>query len=499
MSDVFAKRRPMIDLDEYERHLYRSCSTEQKDDDPLAELLRIIGDKDESHETDFDPKTPLSARARQDAGEPGELNQPDAQALLISGDFAAIEAALLGVKQPHAAILRDAERLTVEYKGPNAQAPLISGDFAAIEAGLLGVKQPHAAILRDAERSTVEYKGPNAQAPLISGDFAAIEAGLLGAPRERAMAAVSEANMSNATSSGDIGSQRFLPQDNQPASRHARVADGQNRSRRPLYVMVAIVIVGMAGIAASFGLKSRASGPLEIASVRADNGPDNQQTEATSGANVPAQDAAILSKPPEPSPMALVNGTERTVDLPQAKEKTLSAEPHAQLDNGPAAVPAAPAQAPTPAEPLSTAAPVESDTVKTDLVRPDGTQLPNDTPPQANINGAPLRAPQSPAAAKAPTVKAAGHVAKPLKPATARHPGSHGQPRQIANKAKATPMSPLTVEPAPSADPKAETPKTQASPSTNGALGFVQSAVNSLTSTAAKLLSGERIESGSRP
>ena len=47
MSDVFAKRRPMIDLDEYERHLYRSCSTEQKDDDPLAELLRIIGGKDE--------------------------------------------------------------------------------------------------------------------------------------------------------------------------------------------------------------------------------------------------------------------------------------------------------------------------------------------------------------------------------------------------------------------------------------------------------------------
>jgi hypothetical protein len=83
MSDVFTKRRPMIDLDEYERHLYRSCSTEQKDDNPLAELLRIIGGKDESHTTDFDPKTPLSARARQDAVEPGELNQPDAQVRLV--------------------------------------------------------------------------------------------------------------------------------------------------------------------------------------------------------------------------------------------------------------------------------------------------------------------------------------------------------------------------------------------------------------------------------
>ena len=100
MSDVFTKRRPMIDLDEFERRLCPSCSTDQKDGDPFAELLRIIGDKDESHETDFEPKTQLSARAWQDGGEPGELNQPDAQVRLVGGDFAAIEAGLLGTKQP---------------------------------------------------------------------------------------------------------------------------------------------------------------------------------------------------------------------------------------------------------------------------------------------------------------------------------------------------------------------------------------------------------------
>ncbi|PZR83157.1 MAG: hypothetical protein DLM68_14740 [Hyphomicrobiales bacterium] len=444
----------MIDLDEFERRLCRPCSTDQKDDDPLAELLRIIGGKDESHETDFEPKTPLSARARQYKGEPGELNQPD------------------------------------------AQVRLVGGDFAAIEAGLLGTKQPQAAIPSEAEQSMVEYKRPNALAPLISGDFAAIEAGLLGAVREQATATVSETAMSNAFPSVDLGSERRPYQDNQPTSRHGGVADGQNRSRRPLYVMVAIVIVAMAGIAVSFGLKSQASGPPEIASIKADNGPDKQQTEATSGANVPAQEAAILSKPPEPSPMALVNGTERTLDLPQAEEKTLPAESHDLIDNR---VPSAPAQAPTPAEPLSMAAPIESDTVKTDLVRPDDTLLPNGTPLQANINGAPLPAPQSFAAAKAPTAKAAGRVAKPLKPTAARHPGSHGHPRQIANKAKATPMSPLTSELAPSADPKAETPTTQPSPATNGAFGFAQSALNSLTSTTAKLFEWGRVESGSRP
>ena len=75
MSDVFTKWRPMIDLDEFEKRLCRPCSTDQKDGDPLTELLRIIGGKDESHETDFEPKTPLSARARQDAGEPGASNR----------------------------------------------------------------------------------------------------------------------------------------------------------------------------------------------------------------------------------------------------------------------------------------------------------------------------------------------------------------------------------------------------------------------------------------
>jgi hypothetical protein len=103
------------------------------------------------------------------------------------------------------------------------------------------------------------------------------------------------------------------------------------------------------------------------------------------------------------------------------------------------------------------------------------------------------------ATSEAPRVKAVGHVAKPLKPATARDPGRHGQPRQIANKSKATPMSPLATEPAPTADPKAVTPSIQPSPATNGAFGFVQSAVNSLTSATAKLLEWGRIETGSRP
>jgi hypothetical protein len=428
MSDVFTKRRPMIDLDEFERRLGRPCAPDQRDGDPLAELLRIIGDKDEPHKTDLEPKTQLSAMARRDVEETGECKRAD------------------------------------------VQVHLVGGDFAAVEAGLLGTKQPEATILPAVERSTVEYKRPNARAPLLSGDFAAIEAGLLGALREQATATVPETDMANAFPSVDLGSERRLYQHDQPAFGRTGVADGHIKSRRRRYVIGAIVFVGMIGVAVSFGLNSRLSGPPDIASIKADNGPNKPQTEAMSSADVPTQDTAILSEPAEPSPMALDNGTKRIFDLPQTEEKTLPVESHAQIDNGPAAAPVAPAQAQTPAEPFSTT--VES----------------NDTPPQANINGALLPAPQSPAAAKPQTPKAAGRMVKPLKPAAARHPGSNGQPRQIANKAKATPVSPTNTEPAPIADSKAETPTTQPSPVTNGGpLGLVQSAVNSLTSTTAKL------------
>jgi hypothetical protein len=457
MSDVVTKRRPMIDLDEFEKRLSPPSFTDQKDGDPLADLIRIISDKVEPHMTVFEPKAELSAQARQDTGETGAWKQTDAQ-----------------MRQ-------------------------IASDFAAIEAGLLGTKQPQAAVLRDAERSSVVYKRPNARVPLIGGDFAAIEAGLLGASREQATATVSEADASNVLPSVDPRAERWLPHESQPASSHDGDADGQIKSRRPLYAMVAIIIAGMAGIAMSFGLNSRDIGAPEIATIKAESGVPTPQVVTATDVDIPAHDVAILSKPPEPSPVPIVDGTARVLDVPQAAETSPPAGSQAQIDNGLPAVPPAPAQAPTPTEPLRTAVSVESDTVKTDLVGSDGTLIPNDVPPQATINGAPPLVPQTPMAANVPMAKVRTRVAKPLKPAAARHPVSHGQPRQVANNGKAVPVSPVTTEPAASADPKTETQAAQPSPATNGAFGFVQSAVNSLTNTTAKLVEWGRIETGSRP
>src|ERR1700730_13797 len=238
MSDGFAKRQPMIDFDEFERHLCPPRFTDQKVDDLLAELLRIVGDKDEpyNNKNDFEPKPQLSAKARQDGAEPGER------------------------------------------------------------------KQPEAATLPGAERSMVEDKTPNSPGPLISGNFAAIEAGLLGALQEQAPVTVSDSDISNVFPNVNLGSEHRLYQESQPDPRHGFLAKGQKRSRRSLYVIVAIAFVGMVGTAVIFGLNSRLLEP-ETASVKADNGPNKQQTEATSNTDIPGQGVPILGKPSEQSPI----------------------------------------------------------------------------------------------------------------------------------------------------------------------------------------------------
>ena len=283
MNDVITKRRPMIDLDEFERRLGRPCSTDQRDGDPLAERLRINSENDDPHKTDFEPNTQLSATAPQDAGEPGESQQPDAHVPLVGGDFAAIEAGLLGTKQPVSARLRDAERSTVENKRPEP-VPLLSGDFAAIEAGLLGTLP---------DKPQRRFQKPTCQMPFQAWTS------------DRNVAFISMTSQLPTT----------------PASQRA------DEIAAPTYVIVAIVFVGMTGVAVSFGLNSRLSAPSDIASITADNGPTKPQTDDVSNADVPIQDVANPRKPAKSSPMPLDNGTKRTFDVPQAKEKALPPDP----------------------------------------------------------------------------------------------------------------------------------------------------------------------------
>lgn len=285
-------------------------------------------------------------------------------------------------------------------------------------------------------------------------------------PRHRNTTIGSDADAPNDSPKSAVGSEHFIFQDNTLASDDGGVADEEIRSGRPLIVILIVVIVAifiaaMAEIALSL---SELSGPPKIGTVKARKGPAKLQTEAATGADVLAPDAAILGKLPPPPPTALVDTSERPLDLPQLdlpqeEDKTSPfgslARSQPLINDEPAAAPEAPAQTQTLAEPFSTEAPSEPEKMKTDSVEPDGDLLPNGAPPQADIMAAPLPPPRPAAAAKAPTPKTATRPAKTPKPTAATHAGGHGQPRQIAEKAKAKPSSPLNTGPAKKSPPTA--------------------------------------------
>lgn len=459
MRDPGIKPRPMIDFKEFERRLHQPSLTNDRDGAQIAELLRIIGGPNEPPRTPFEPKSHESAEARHDTGGLGD---------------------------------RKGE--------PDGQQSAINGGFAAIAAGLLNGTPPHTALPPGTEMSNAEAKRTNTEVPLISGDFAAIEAGLLGAQREQTGAIVSESGVPNAFPEVDLGSERWLGQDKTPASLHTAASGRQIRSRRRLYALAAIVIVGVAGTIVSFGLKNSFSNMPETAMIETENGPAKLHADTTTGAGVSARDTTSLSKPPEPSPVAPLNNTQQPPELPRADDTTPPTVTHArsqtQIDNGPPILATA-AQA--PAEPLGIMTPVEPEKMKTDLGRPDGTVLPNGRPPQTNIMGTPLPPRHPAAAAKVGSVKAAPQATKTPKPVAATELGGQRQARPIVNKAKTTPASPLNAEPALTADVGAEAPAPRPSPAADGAFGFVQSTVNSLTNTTAKLLEWGRIETRLSP
>ena len=64
MSDVFTTRRPMIDWVEFERRLCPPCSTDQRQGEPLAELLRILSGENELDETPISNQKPRFQQGR---------------------------------------------------------------------------------------------------------------------------------------------------------------------------------------------------------------------------------------------------------------------------------------------------------------------------------------------------------------------------------------------------------------------------------------------------
>lgn len=339
MRDKFTKPRPMIDLQEYERRLSQPCSTDQKASDLLAELPGITSDKNAPHKTDLETKDQLSAKGRP-AEQMAEGKQPDGQVRSGDGDFAAIKIGL-GTAQPQGAVLREADSSTVEHKRSTARAPHISGDIAAIEA------------IEAGEGRGCGYSPLRLHSPLINRvqDWRD-SLGLLGTQREQATAMAPETGIVSPVSKLDLRSEYRIYQDDPPASGDSGDADQHTRSRHPLCVMMATIIVGM-GIALSVGLNIRLSGSSDVASVT-DNAPENQAVQALSGADTSTQDAAIVNHPPELSPTPLENGIKQPLGLTQAEERPPTAvapiASSARVESERGAVPPTPTQAQTPAQ-----------------------------------------------------------------------------------------------------------------------------------------------------
>src|ERR1700758_4213603 len=116
MSEPILKRRPMIDLEEFERRLRKPLSLSQQENDPLAELARFGGGQEDPYRDDpykdmFEAQTRLANGAMHDrraddrSEARGRVQEP-----LIRGDFASIEAGLLGSEEamsPSAHIVLD--------------------------------------------------------------------------------------------------------------------------------------------------------------------------------------------------------------------------------------------------------------------------------------------------------------------------------------------------------------------------------------------------------
>jgi hypothetical protein len=357
----------MIDLDEFERRL-RQPSAENKtaEDDPLAELARLVGSQDDPYKAMFVPEKPQPAPPRpSDAG--ADLVAPPRS---LRESFVPVE--------------------------PDAYAA-----YTPVEA----------APPRDRRVPERVAEPPTATDPWPEADF---------------------------------GEPAF------PAEFPAE----EPRSRRPLYLMAAIIIAGVAGIGASFVLKGARTGPQEIATITAPEGPAKVAVEAAGPSTSPGTEATVLERGEQGQRVGLVDTREQPVDLSQIQERpprVIATEGSGKGAIGAARVPVPvpPTQGQAqraPEAPTGIAALIEPRKVKTVSVRPDGTLVP-DAPVPVSAVDVPLPARRPPApVARAATPKLAERA--PTTPSPVAAPPAAAEPRESL-VAALPPTSAASPAPAP--------------------------------------------------
>ncbi|WOJ91039.1 hypothetical protein RZS28_07080 [Methylocapsa polymorpha] len=380
MSEPVTKRRPMIDLEEFERRLRRPRSANTWDSEPLPELAQLLGRQEGARRTGFEPKGQGAMKGNLYALTPSERKEPPPLERFITGDFAAIEAGLLGAGRQTAAGLAQAGEWPIERREPPAPERVV--DFAAIEAGLVSARRQQPA-KPQAEENRVERKELAAPERFISRDFSAIETELLSARPLKVEATRTEAEKPSAfvDEPKPADDESYGDESYTAASRHIGNADGEVRSRLALYAMAAIIIVGLAGIGVSLS-----SGGGENTAFDAADGTDALQSGPLSGSDVSANEASDFGGSQQPA-AALADNSGRPADPAQEKApRVISLGESARSDEGLATETASiPPQEQTPVQPdqLANAVPAEPAKVRTVAVRPDGALIPNNAPAPA--------------------------------------------------------------------------------------------------------------------
>ncbi len=366
MSEPVAKRRPMIDLDEFERRLRQpSATSKTAENDPLAELARLVGGQDDPYKSMFGTERPLLSAARgSDAG------------MELDGPARGLRESLTPIEDPAYAAHPPADAPAPRDRRPSE---------------------------RDGDRRITENRWPEAD----PGD----------------------------------------------SSDPADLAGEEPRPRRSIYLMAAIIVVGMAGIGASFVLKGARTDPQEIATITAPEGPSKVAVEAAGVSNGAGRDVTVLERATQGQRVGLADTREQPVDLSQIQERTprvigidgskvepgKSASGVAQNGAAHVPVPAAPTQVHVPRAqeaPVGIAGLIEPRKVKTVSVRPDGTLVPSPPPSQAADVPLPTRRPAIPVA-KVATPKLTERAAT--------------TPRPVAAPPAAVELQQAMVEPLPAA------------------------------------------------
>jgi hypothetical protein len=508
MSEPVTTWRPLIEFDEGERRFGRPETAHADEGEAFAEIIRFAGDRSES------------ASGYEAAAEDGALDSPaaapsPAQVPVIRGDFAAIEAALLGAARPGAAAAEPAElRKTPPWARFDLRASRADAETPAFRFPALSVEGPDAP------------DAPQQPAPLL-------------------------AEIPDAAFYPDAGapSDNFILFDDAAVSGNAAIADEDKRSRRPIYIMAALVLAGIAGMTAtsfrrdgSGEMSQEASKPAAIAPGAAETAaaPSTQSAEAnpepsaappaqqasTAGIGSDAQSAATAPSQPVPAQQASAAESAPRVDPATAPAPAADAAPRvislsepagapgtpvalppvppapSELATGSILEPPAPGKAQILAEPSVKAAMGDAKKVKTAAVRPDGS-LVNAEPPATKP--APQEALNKELPAKTPLGKDASVKAAKVAHLKTPYPGSaaaktaaatnHAKPAAVAAVAKlkpATGQDAQLAQPAPAQQAAAAQPP---APATAGPLAFVDTAVNSITGATGKLLDWGRTAS----